>query len=507
LEENSVTSRLRWVWLAACGLVAISGCGGSSYIPLSYSKSEMLETEIRDKPKLQAAVTKAVNTLFGESPNQIHVPKGSGLPDGGRRLSQQWKYEGDATSFEDPKRTYAYVDTPQGGYSLYRYHCLHCHGLSGDGNGPTAPFLFPAPRDYRRGVFKFTSTTSSKPTRDDLRRTINHGLGGTSMPAFEAQMSPKEIEQVIDYVIFLAARGETERQLVGEASTAEDKDADTTITNQVAQEAATRVFESWKEAENQVLKAVTARIPSSPESIARGRQLFLGQTKEKLECAGCHGPKAVGNGPSFIDPDIFYDVVFRGRAAEKEESYELLTAFDLVASKAEAAKGDEYVAVKELPKSVNSAKGFWPPRQIPIETLLEKLEAKGVIARDTSGGADRVKPKVKMEKFADLRAERDLWEKSLDDWDRPLRPANLNLENPYKGGRRPIDIYWRVAKGINGAKMPAHLQSFPDQPERIWDIVNFVLALPYQPELLKDASVPIPAAPPAAPAPAKVASR
>ena len=34
-------------------------------------------------------------------------------------------------------------------------------------------------------------------------------------------------------------------------------------------------------------------------------------------------------------------------------------------------------------------------------------------------------------------------------------PNNLN-RGIYKGGRRPIDIYWRIAKGINGAKMPAH---------------------------------------------------
>ena len=40
----------------------------------------------------------------------------------------------------------------QGG--LYRQHCVHCHGITGDGMGPTAPFLNPYPRDYRPGVFK-----------------------------------------------------------------------------------------------------------------------------------------------------------------------------------------------------------------------------------------------------------------------------------------------------------------------------------------------------------------
>ena len=73
-----------------------------------------------------------------------------------------------------------------------------------------------------------------------------------------------------------------------------------------------------------------------------------------------------------------------------------------------------------------------------------------------------------------------------------MRPANLN-RGIYKGGRRPIDLYWRIAKGINGAKMPAHYPTI--EPERIWDLVNFVLELPYEPKLLEGAT--LPAAPPA----------
>ncbi len=85
----------------------------------------------------------------------------------------------------------------------------------------------------------------------------------------------------------------------------------------------------------------------------------------------------------------------------------------------------------------------------------------------------------------------DLWTKSLDDWDNPLRPANL-IEGTYKGGRRPLDLYWRIAKGINGAKMPAHAGLLTD--DQIWDVVNFVLALPDDPDLLPE-SPPDPAGP------------
>jgi hypothetical protein len=87
---------------------------------------------------------------------------------------------------------------------------------------------------------------------------------------------------------------------------------------------------------------------------------------------------------------------------------------------------------------------------------------------------------------------RALWNAKPDDWGNPLRPANLN-RGVYKGGRRPLDLFWRIAKGINGAQMPAHYPS-PLDEKKVWDLVNFVLALPYEPELLRDAP-PAPAAP------------
>src|SRR5262245_32300039 len=56
---------------------------------------------------------------------------------------------------------------------LYREHCAHCHGITGDGNGPTAIFLNPYPRDYRPGRYKFKSTPfGQKPTHDDLKKTL-----------------------------------------------------------------------------------------------------------------------------------------------------------------------------------------------------------------------------------------------------------------------------------------------------------------------------------------------
>jgi mono/diheme cytochrome c family protein len=299
-----------------------------------------------------------------------------------------------------------------GGYGLYRRHCLHCHGVSGAGDGPTAAFLYPIPRDYRKGLFKFTSTPNgARPHRDDLVRTIREGLHGTSMPAFEALMSEDEIAQVVDYVVFLSIRGETELSLIDEAAITDENDINA-LSDDIVGESADGVINKWKVAQGQMVNPGIPRTPSTRESVERGRQLYLGKTKEKLECAGCHGALALGDGPSFVGQDVFNHVVFGGDPSTRGER-------------------------------------------------LGALDAK----------------------------TKELWGQKLDEWGNPLRPANLN-RGVYKGGRRPIDIYWRIAKGITGAQMPAHYPTIDHT--QIWDLVNFVLALPYEPELLRE---PVSAAP------------
>src|SRR5262249_10375993 len=152
-----------------------------------------------------------------------HVPPGSGLTGGGIYLANHVR-QGDKVKPISQKRSSTtgrapVIEHQEGGFALYRRHCLHCHGVSGAGDGPTANFLYPRPRDYRPAKFKFTSTPNgAKPTRDDLRRTIRDGLHGTSMPAFESMMSASEIDQVLEYVLFLSMRGETELALIDEAA-------------------------------------------------------------------------------------------------------------------------------------------------------------------------------------------------------------------------------------------------------------------------------------------------
>jgi hypothetical protein len=58
----------------------------------------------------------------------------------------------------------------------------------------------------------------------------------------------------------------------------------------------------------------------------------------------------------------------------------------------------------------------------------------------------------------------------------------------YRGGRRPVDLYWRLTNGIDGAQMPAvPLLAEGDPPgtkklsqENLWDLINYVRSLPYE---------------------------
>ena len=110
------------------------------------------------------------------------------------------------------------------GQQIYMKRCVQCHGVNGDGNGPVAKHLYPRPRNYTKGIFKFTSTPyGNKPRKEDLIAVVRRGVTGTSMPRFN-RISDKEVDAVVDYVMVLAQRGELEYQLAMEADASEELD-------------------------------------------------------------------------------------------------------------------------------------------------------------------------------------------------------------------------------------------------------------------------------------------
>ena len=187
---------------------------------------------------------------------------------------------------------------------LYREHCAHCHGVTGDGAGPTASFLNPYPRDYRMGVFKFKSTPKGgKPTHEDLQDILTNGIPGTAMPSFKV-LPNNEIEALISYVRYLSIRGEVERNLIYETTELIEGERLLNATSgtkakrsdqaSFIRESAATVVEKWLDAESQA----TPIPPPNPDrdlaaSVRHGRALFYGPI---ANCVKCHGDSALGDG-------------------------------------------------------------------------------------------------------------------------------------------------------------------------------------------------------------------
>jgi mono/diheme cytochrome c family protein len=196
--------------------------------------------------------------------------------------------EGEPVEGAEPKLTPVMdEDRLARGAELFQRNCASCHGATGDGNGEASAYLLPKPRDYRSGVFKFTSTPyGSKPARQDLIRFIRKGAKGTSMPGFP-WFPDEEIEALVDYVIMIAHRGELE-QLVAQIAAVElEPDQDLLVSDFTGSLA--QIHERWVQAEREVVFPLSPQPPLSDETVLLGRQAFVTRG-----CSKCHGEDGRG---------------------------------------------------------------------------------------------------------------------------------------------------------------------------------------------------------------------
>jgi mono/diheme cytochrome c family protein len=400
--------------LPAFGLcAAIAGCGqptANFKTNLQYSLNQELQNNAKLGDRGQD-IADALAAMFG-TPDEPHIPA---LPE----LDPETNKPLTSTVLDIDRLNMAagrvLSDKHGKVQGLYREHCVHCHGITGDGQGPTAAFLNPYPRDYRSGKYKFKSTpVGSRPTHEDLRKTLIEGIPGTAMPSFKL-LPADELDALVHYVKYLSIRGEVERSLI--TTTLSDlSEGDRLIDSQlkdssdpakveaytgqvnVLKDAATAAFTAWAQAAENItaIKRTEPEVKLTKEqSIARGREIFytLGG------CVKCHGDSALGDGQTTDFDDWTKEL--------QPDKPELLK---------------QYLAV-----------GALEPRNI--------------------------------------------------------RPRNLR-QGIYRGGRRPIDIYWRVMNGIEGTPMPK-LSSTVLQPgedpdpkkisqDDVWHLIEYVRNMPYE---------------------------
>lgn len=276
--------------------------------------------------------------------------------------------------------------TLERGSVLYRVHCLHCHGVNGDGRGPTARWINPHPRDYRQGLFKFQSVDQTDaprpPRRADLHRVIKLGIEATAMPSF-ALLGDSDIDLLVSYVMHLSIRGEVEYETfksdfepnpeTGALDLRSDRPLHETLPQRTK-----NIVNKWSEAQEREIQIGAYPYKDGDKdalkkSVANGQQLFLGIGPEgKIAgCVTCH--------------------VDYGRQA----------------------------------------------------------------------------------KFR------------FDSWGTFARPNNLT-QGIYRGGRRTIDLYYRIHSGINGSGMVSFGKTLKN--ESVWDLINFVQVLPY-PAMRRDLGI------------------
>lgn len=217
------------------------------------------------------------------------------------------------------------------GSKVYRHQCLHCHGLEGNGRGPTGFWVNPHPRDYRQGIYKFTSSGQAlgerKPRREDLRHIIMTGIEGTSMPSF-GMLSSTDIDHLVSYVTYLSFRGEAEYQTMldilknkGELSALQlTENVEKPTLKQSLQEWLAVLSFRWKAAEAAPIQPDPYPYGESEkdflESAARGYQVFNAETQGS--CISCHknygreAPYSYDEWGTIVRPRNFYDGIHRG---------------------------------------------------------------------------------------------------------------------------------------------------------------------------------------------------
>jgi len=387
-------------FLLAAGCLLSAGCGRTP--PASYRLNMVEATKQRLTTEQERQVATVLLAMFGTPDEPVALPE-TGLDEAKLRLAS------------GPVRS----DIVGRKNGLYREHCAHCHGVTGDGMGPTAAFLKPYPRDYRPGVFKFKSTErADKPTHADLLRILRNGIAGTSMPSF-ALLSEPQIDALVEYVKYLSIRGETELSLM-RAYFELDDDANGILPETrefLVDETLTPIAEKWKSA-----AAAQIVVPDMPadidlaESIAKGKELFYG---DKANCVKCHGVTGLGDGQA--------------------NDYD-----------------DWSKAIVEINKEIEGGLA-----------KAGKTSTSGMSAEDA---AEHRKQVAWLGRFSQVVDGDALVPRTIP-------PRNLRL-GVYRGGRRPLDLYYRIHAGINGAPMPAAKGTVP--PEDIWHIVNYIRSLPYE---------------------------
>ncbi len=334
----------------------------------------------------------------------------------------RWSGSAEPTPAAGDKFVVGFGEALRQGRAVYMKNCMHCHGVSGDGAGPTAEYLYPRPRDYRLGVFKFTSTLAAeKVSRDDLHRVVKYGIPGTYMPSF-LLLGETETKSVVEYVRWLAVRGEFEKRTDDDLADYSQDAIDDTVKKAAAN------FEAAKKAGEKAEKLTLS------QARKEANEAFAKYQKEDLETA------------------------LEDTAAFLADAW---TRADDAAN----------VIVPSVPRVADDAESRDRGRLLYMSDKTKCYTCHGMLGKGDGAATEDFWKKPGTEVLYPRRGLHDAWGQIL-------QPRNLTL-GQYRGGRRPVDVFRRIYAGIKGTPMPGFGKTAL-KDEEIWDIVNYAMSIQYQ---------------------------
>jgi mono/diheme cytochrome c family protein len=319
------------------------------------------------------------------------------------------------------------------GSRLYRIHCVHCHGVPGDGRGPTGRWINPHPRDFRQGLFKFMSVDQTRgatdlpPRRQDLYRTLRGGIEGTAMPSF-ILLRDEDLNHLVSYVIHLSMRGRAEFDTIRQSYKYDSQKGALTL--------------DLAEDEKDLAEAVRGW---HTRNVAK----WMASQTQKIQVAD-------------------YDEHFNKKDPKNRNGGEWKIWKDLKSADKWLIRGAIAQALfnNEEPRRPGTLKteGELKPEEVVLKAK-EILAARG----DKPDKVNCKQCHIDYGRQAKFK---------FDAWGTLVRPNNFTV-GIFRGGRRPADIYHRIHSGINGSGMTPFGDPNTMSTNSIWDMAEFVQALSY----------------------------